>query len=758
MKTDAGLIDFLAWHCKQGDGVDSIILNEAPSKPGHSIFCRLMNRDDGAKPLEVLIYDTIGKDWDGTGFDAKDFVNQLKGIDENRELTIRVNSRGGIVDEGIAIYNRLREWKGRTVAIVDGSAASIASVIIMGAKEVRMPKSAEILIHEAHAIAYGHAEDMRELANRLDGASDRIANIYAEKTGREVTEMRDYMRKTTVFNGKQAKEMGLADVLTDETPLYNLKPEDIENFRQPERVPGNQPNKQPATNSGAKTASPMKKKLLALLNQHGIKAGENKALENLTLDELVALAETAITNKALTQDDYDAALTNKAATPPAPAPAPAPAATNDATILKLQNDVAALTTANAAEKKTRISAEIDRLIENNQVPGAMREKAIARAMADETILDEYRANPVMMPGTEPLLNIESLGEDPRNLEKAILKNFEPGKILTPEQAKDRGRLRAEIINKNFARIWPLMNTNTVSSDLKRTVILQQMIRAFAVKVLPLQAFCTVFNGVRLEGTDKVAVPYFPLISTTPTDFNASNGYDTFTDTNSDAKTVTVDVRKYLGLSWTSSELARQPFMDVGIGGMLIAEQLATKVVDNVLAAILAATYTNAPYAQPAAAFDSDDVAELKGAADLLNWPGAGRSLVLNSAYDVNMLKDLSVKNAMAFGDNGPIREGRIVRIGGFDYYPDARVPANAQNLQGFITFKSAMLVAFSPVNPTVEVRQQLSRYEVVVEPTTGAQLEYRMWGDATKDTTREIVESNFGKVAGEATALTRITT
>ena len=214
-----------------------LILNEAPTKPGHSIYCRLLNKEDETKPVEVLIYDVIGKDWNGEGFDAKDFVNQLRGLDEKRELTIRVNSRGGIVDEGIAIYNRMREWKGKTVAIVDGSAASIASVIIMGAKEVRMPKSAEILIHEAHAIAYGHAEDMRELANRLDSASDRIANIYAEKTGKTVEEMRNYMRKTTVFNGKEAKDMGLADVLTDETPLYNLSPEDIENFRVPPTEP-----------------------------------------------------------------------------------------------------------------------------------------------------------------------------------------------------------------------------------------------------------------------------------------------------------------------------------------------------------------------------------------------------------------------------------------------------------------------------------------------------------------------------------------
>lgn len=715
-----------------------LILNDARSANStHKLHCLLRNKEDTSKPVEVLIYDVIGKDWDGSGFDAKDFVENLKGLDENRELCIRVNSRGGIVDEGIAIYNRLKEWKGKTVAIVDGSAASIASVLIMGADEVHMPTSAEILIHEAHAFAMGDAEDMRELADRLDNASDRIANIYAVKSGRSKEEMRGYMRKTSVFNGAQAKELGLADVLTDQVPLYNFTPQEISRFRVDA---GQKPKPEADAKQGAdsKSKDQMRDQIIALLNKLGIKF-ENTATDAQLLNLLGTQAEAAKAQLPTTPENKDKTQ-------------------EDPTIKALRDALSTITNRMETERKARITAEIDRLIDNNQVPGAMRDKAIARAMADETILDEYRANPSVPPGAEPLNAIpEITGEDPREIEKAVLKNFGGKTILTPQQAQERGRLRAHIISKNWNRIFPVMNTNTVSSDLKRTVILQQMIRAFAIKILPLSAFATQFNGIRLEGTDKVALPYFPLITTTATDFVAGNGYNTFTNSNSDAKTITVDKRKYLGLQWTSSELARQPFMDMGMAATLIADQLGLDVVNDIMSIIVAATYTNTPYPQPASAFDSDDVMTLKGAADLANWPSAGRSLVLNSAYDVNLLKDPSVKNVYAFGDNSPIREGRIVRIGGFDYFPDARVPDNSQSLQGFIAFKSALLAAFSPVNPTPEVMQQLTRYEVVVEPTTGAQFEYRMWGDPDMDRTSEIVESNYGRTAGEVTALTRIT-
>jgi hypothetical protein len=317
--------------------------------------------------------------------------------------------------------------------------------------------------------------------------------------------------------------------------------------------------------------------------------------------------------------------------------------------------------------------------------------------------------------------------------------------------------RAQIIAANLSRILPVLNTNTISSDLKRNVILQQSMRAFAVRILPLSAFSLSLNAPRLEGTDKVAVPYWPLDSTSSTAFVAGNGYNTFGNTNADAKAVTIDKRYYQGLSVTSSELARQPFINVAMSAMLKAEKLGADVVNDVLTLVTVANFGASSKAEASTAFDHEDIADLKGVADLANWPSIGRSLVLNSAYDVNVLKDTAIASAMNFGDSGPIQEGRIQRVYGFNYFPDARVPSNSENLEGFIAFPSAMLVAFSPIGPTAEVRQQLTRYEVVVEPSSGAQLEYRAWGDASMDTTYEVIEANYGYLKGEAAALKRIT-
>lgn len=710
------------------------------------IKCQIVEKKDG--PTEVLIYDVIGKDWDGRGFDARDFAAHISALDPNSELRIRVNSRGGIVDEGIAIYNRIRQWKGKTVAVVDGAAASIASVLIMGADEVHVPRSAEVLIHDAHTFAGGNAADMRDIADRLDQVSDRIAEIYAEKTGKTAKEMRDLMRATTVFTGQQAVDIGLADKLTEETPMYNFSSDDISRFKVGSGINNNtEADANQGSGSTPQRNQQMRKKIIALLNKLGIK------FENTATDEQLL---------ALLPETYDNLATATTNTGQAGQAAASAAANSDGETIRALRD--SLTTINnrlEAERRGRVVAAVDQLVQNNQLPGAQRDRAIARAMADETILDEYRALPSVPPGEPALSNLVVTSEDPREVGKVIVANFatRPGEIMNAEQARERGQKRAYLINKHLNKLIDLivLNSNTVSTDLKRTVILQQMIRAFAIKILNLNAFSTTFNGVRLEGTDKVAVPYFPLITTASTDFVAGNGYNTFMNTNSDAKTVTVDKRKYQGLQWTSSELARQPFMNIGMAAMLVGEQLGQGVVNDVLSIILAGTYTATAFSQPASAFDSDDVMDLKGRGDSANWPAGGRSLIINSAYDVNLLKDNAIKNAMAFGDNAPIREGRIVRIGGFDYYPDSRVPANAENLQGMISFKSALLVAFSPVNPTAEVRQQLTRYEQVIEPETGVQFEYRMWGDPDMDRSNEIIESNFGKAAGEPAALIRIT-
>lgn len=728
----------------------------------------VFNLNVEADQVEIMIYGQIGKDYfDNSGVGAEDFANSLKEIPKNKNILLRIHSPGGSVWDGLAIYNLIKQRRDYVTAQIDGIAFSAASFIAMAAKTVRIPKTGRMMIHDASGMTFGNAEDMRELAELLDQESDNIAAIYAEKTGRSKSSIRQMMKETTWMTGAEAVEKGFADeVVSDATPLENSfdlsvfrnVPVDVNRVAPASRgsedpqTPPPQPANpsvlagrggtptNPTTNSvppqqqDAPTNIMKREKLIALLNKHSIKFDAAA-----TDEQLVALVDSIPTA---------AAPATTTTTVPAPATATADLSAITAELQSLRNE-------RNAERKLRIEREIENCA---GIPVNDRAAWVQRAMADESIVAFARTIPAQQVGQEPVTNVEVVSEDPRVLEKSILNLWGKGSH-DPIVAKQRGNKRGEIINKNIAKLVPYIanaGTNTVHADLKRTVILQQMIRAFAIRVLPLQAFSTVFNGIRLEGTDKVTVPYFALDTTASTDFVIANGYDTFGDTAASVKTITVDKRKYQGLFWTSAELARQPFMDIGTSAMLKGEQLGIDVVNDVLSLVTNANYGAAAHTGLAANFDAADVADLKGVADLANWPGAGRSLMLNSTYDVSLLKDSTVKSALNFGDASPIQDGAIKKILGFSYVPDSRVPANGENLVGFIAFKSALLVAFSPVDPTPEVRNLLTRYEVVTEPGTGVSFEYRLWGDADKDRSKEIIEANYGRVAGEAAALKRI--
>ncbi len=118
------------------------------------------------------------------GMDAELFAQQLG--ETSGDLTVRINSPGGDVDNGLAIYNQLQaeRAKGRRVTcIVDGGAHSIASVIAMAGDEVHMAESSRMLVHQPRMATFGTAEEMRQAAQRLDAGSEAIRAAYKHKTG-----------------------------------------------------------------------------------------------------------------------------------------------------------------------------------------------------------------------------------------------------------------------------------------------------------------------------------------------------------------------------------------------------------------------------------------------------------------------------------------------------------------------------------------------------------------------------------------------
>jgi ATP-dependent protease ClpP protease subunit len=180
---------------------------------------------------EILIYSEIGY----IGATAEEFVAELRDITAPK-IKVRINSMGGSIFEGIAIFNALRSHPARIITQVDSMAASIASVIAQAGEERIMIQRSQMLIHEAHGIALGAtASDMRELADILEQQTELLADIYAEAKGdkRSRSHFLTLMRAKgsnlgTLLSDTEAVKEGLADeVVTPKTKTETKAPEPV---------------------------------------------------------------------------------------------------------------------------------------------------------------------------------------------------------------------------------------------------------------------------------------------------------------------------------------------------------------------------------------------------------------------------------------------------------------------------------------------------------------------------------------------------
>jgi hypothetical protein len=253
----------------------------------------------------------------------------------------------------------------------------------------------------------------------------------------------------------------------------------------------------------------------------------------------------------------------------------------------------------AAERRTRITSAVNALVGNMQVHAQEAPLAIARAMDDETYLNELQMRPQVLPGHAPLNSgIAVVGEDARNTLAALQKLSVTGlqcAQLSREQHVARGQTITSIWTRERDRILPVLNAaaaNTIDPSLKRVLILNETIRAFAKRVLPLKLFSSVFQNVPLQGTDTIAVPYYPLQTTASSnrDTTALPSYVFGQPTQTQSKLITVNKLKYQPLDYSSAEFRRQPWLDVVKLGAMNAERLGIDVVTDVLSCVTAARY------------------------------------------------------------------------------------------------------------------------------------------------------------------------
>lgn len=166
---------------------------------------------------EIFIYSDIGYDWWEDKSTAQLFAEELKNLGDVSSIDLHINSNGGDVFDGQAIHSLIKNHKGFVTAYIDGLAASIATVIAMGADKVIMPKNAMMMIHNAWTGLYGNANDLRKMADDLDHINDTIVHTYLAKVKDKTDEatIRDLMDKESWLNAEECLSLGLCDEVSE---------------------------------------------------------------------------------------------------------------------------------------------------------------------------------------------------------------------------------------------------------------------------------------------------------------------------------------------------------------------------------------------------------------------------------------------------------------------------------------------------------------------------------------------------------------
>lgn len=161
----------------------------------------------------ITMFDVIGEDfWTGGGVTAKKVASQLRAIGD-RPIEVQVNSPGGDMFEGIAIYNVLREHPQPVTVKIMGMAASAASIIAMAGDQVEIGAASFLMIHNCWVVAIGNRHDMRETADFLEPFDAAMVDVYAARSKGDAKTIAKWMDAETYMSGSMAIDRGFADAL-----------------------------------------------------------------------------------------------------------------------------------------------------------------------------------------------------------------------------------------------------------------------------------------------------------------------------------------------------------------------------------------------------------------------------------------------------------------------------------------------------------------------------------------------------------------
>jgi ATP-dependent Clp endopeptidase proteolytic subunit ClpP len=175
-----------------------------------------LNNQGEGQPVKVWIHGDIGS----YDIEAIDLIKALQSVG-SQDAEFRIQSYGGSVYEGLAMYNAIKAHKGKTIGIVDGLVASISSYFLMACDEIQMPENAKLMIHDPAIGAWGGENEIESALTQLKNAKQTIAEAYTERCGKPLEDVLQAMAKETWFTASQALEFGLIDAVIDAVDLSN---------------------------------------------------------------------------------------------------------------------------------------------------------------------------------------------------------------------------------------------------------------------------------------------------------------------------------------------------------------------------------------------------------------------------------------------------------------------------------------------------------------------------------------------------------
>ncbi|POW59841.1 peptidase S14 [Candidatus Pantoea alvi] len=280
----------------------------------------------GEAEAEIYIYDEIGFQ----GVTAKQFISDLKALGEIKHITLHINSPGGCIFDGIAIFNALKSHPAGITVHVDGVAASMASVIAMAGNLVIMPANSFMMIHKPHAVARGGAAAMRDLAELLDKIEAVLIPAYTAKTGLAHEVIAGMLKEETWMDGTQCVSLGFADQLAPAVQAmaridskrieeYEKMPENLRNMLTP---PQNSLTHDPAPPQAGVNEAGLREQFIeeqrvrarALTDLFGMFGDKYNTLQAACIADPTCTLELA-REKLLTQMGKDSTPSNKSAAP-----------------------------------------------------------------------------------------------------------------------------------------------------------------------------------------------------------------------------------------------------------------------------------------------------------------------------------------------------------------------------------------------------------------------------------------------------------